>query len=98
MVEDFTHATLPSGKRVFRLGLSASYLPGKRTVRAAIDEGVNYFFCYGFDFQMTGVLRELTARERDGVVIATGHGRNGVLLSPLAGEMVADLVEARVAA
>jgi glycine oxidase len=30
--------------------------------------------------------------ERDGVVLATGHGRNGVLLAPLTGELVAELL------
>lgn len=57
---------------VFRLGLSASYLPGERTVRRALDEGVNYFFCYGFDRQMIRVLRSLNADQRAQVVIGTG--------------------------
>jgi glycine oxidase len=31
--------------------------------------------------------------ERDGLVVATGHGRNGVLLAPLTGELVAQMLE-----
>jgi len=30
--------------------------------------------------------------ERDGVILATGHGRNGVLLAPLTGELVAEML------
>ncbi len=70
---DFHFATLGrTGIRAFRLGLSASYLPGQRTVERALDEGVNYFFCYGFDLQMIRVLRRLSADRRDRITIATG--------------------------
>ena len=31
--------------------------------------------------------------ERDGMLVATGHGRNGVLLAPLTGELVAEMLE-----
>ncbi len=61
-----------TGIRAFRLGLSASYLPGRRTVERALDEGVDYFFCYGFDLQMIRVLRGLPADRRDRITIATG--------------------------
>lgn len=61
-----------TGQTVFRLGLSASYRPGTRTVERALDEGVNYFFAYGFDTQMTRVLRDLPRDRREGCVIATG--------------------------
>jgi len=61
-----------TGIQVHRLGLSASYLPGQRTVERALDEGVTYFFCYGFDFQMLRVLRRLPAERRDRIAIATG--------------------------
>ncbi len=61
-----------TGIPVYRLGLSASYLPGQRTVERALDEGVTYFFCYGFDFQMMRVLRRLPAARRDCIAIATG--------------------------
>lgn len=61
-----------SGPLVHRLGLSATYRPGRATVHRAIDEGLNYFFCFGFDQQMTAVLRELIHRDREKFVIATG--------------------------
>lgn len=73
MQRDFFHATL--GKLptpVFRLGLAASYRPGRRVVHQAIDEGINYFFCYGFDTQMIAVLREALPRAREKYVVATG--------------------------
>jgi predicted aldo/keto reductase-like oxidoreductase len=57
---------------VFRLGLSASYRPGVWAIRRAMDEGINYLFCFGFDTQMTRVIRHMSARERDRVVVATG--------------------------
>ncbi len=57
---------------VFRLGLSASYRPGERAVRSALDQGVNYLFCYGIDTQMTRVVREMNADRRERVLIATG--------------------------
>ena len=71
--DNFQFATLGrTGIRAFRLGLSASYLPGQRTVERALDEGVNYLFCYGFDLQMIRVLRRLPADRRDRITIATG--------------------------
>jgi len=76
---DFTHTTLGrTGFRVHRLGLSASYRPGERCVRAALDAGINLFFLYGFDGQMIRVLRELPAAERDGIVVATGAYNLGI--------------------
>ena len=56
---NFLQGTLGrTGLRVFRLGLSATYRPGRETVLRAVDAGVNYFFCYGFDSQMTKTLRD----------------------------------------
>ena len=73
MIEDFAHATLGKlGSKVFRLGLSATYRPGKDTIRRALDEGVNYLFCYGFDGQMIEVLREVMPANREKYVVATG--------------------------
>ena len=72
-VEDFSHATLGAlGRRVFRLGFSASYRPGKPAVHRALDAGVNVFFGYGFDWQLTGVLRELPSSRRQQLVYVTG--------------------------
>lgn len=73
MDNDFLQNTLGrTGIPVHRLGLSASYRPGERTVQRALDEGVNYFFCYGFDGQMIRVLRRLPPDRRERCVIATG--------------------------
>jgi aryl-alcohol dehydrogenase-like predicted oxidoreductase len=71
--DTFLHTTLGrTGLPVFRFGLSASYRPGKRAIHRALDEGVNYFFCYGFDTHMTGVLREVLPSNREKYVVATG--------------------------
>lgn len=61
-----------TGISVSRLGLSASYRPGKQTIYKALDEGVNYFFGYGFDGQMTGVMKDVVKTKRKELVLATG--------------------------
>ncbi len=58
--------------KVHRLGLSASYWPGKKTIHRAIDKGINYFFGYGFDNQMISVLRDVFKKERERYIVATG--------------------------
>lgn len=73
MVPDYLHTTLGhTNQPVFRLGLSASYRPGRETVFRAVDEGVNYFFAYGFDSQMTAALREVMKTRREKTLLATG--------------------------
>ena len=73
MAEDFTHSVLGrTGLKVFRLGLSATYRPGKEAIHYALDAGINYFFCYGFDGQMIGTLRSLFKTRRDQLVVSTG--------------------------
>jgi aryl-alcohol dehydrogenase-like predicted oxidoreductase len=73
MERSFTHASLGrTGIPVHRLGLSASYLPGRAAIHRAVDAGVNYFFCFGFDFQMIRALREVLKAERERHVVATG--------------------------
>ena len=73
MERSFTRATLGrTGIEVHRLGLSASYLPGRAAVHRAADAGMNYFFCYGFDFQMIRALREILKKDRERYVVATG--------------------------
>lgn len=73
MERDFTHTTLGrTGLKVFRLGLSATYRPGKKTIYKALDEGVNFFFWFGFDTQMTKVLREVIKSKREDFIITTG--------------------------
>lgn len=70
---DFTHTTLGStGITVNRLGLSATYRPGKSAIYKALDEGLNYFFCYGFDTQMISVLRDILKNNREDYTVATG--------------------------
>lgn len=73
MSSDFLHTTLGStGIKVHRLGLSASYRPGEKAVYKALDEGINFFFLYGFDTQMVKVLREVLKSRRENYVVATG--------------------------
>jgi aryl-alcohol dehydrogenase-like predicted oxidoreductase len=73
MTRNFTHSILgKTGIEVFRLGLSATYRPGRETIHRALDAGVNYFFCYGFDTHMTKTLRDLGQTRRDSLVIASG--------------------------
>lgn len=73
MNPDFEHTTLGKLDRcAYRLGMSASYWPGRQAVHRALDAGVNVFFCYGFDFQMIRALRELPASRRENCVFITG--------------------------
>ena len=71
--DGFLHGTLGrTGLPVHRLGLSASYRPGERTVERALDEGINFLFCFGFDGQMVRVVRRLPPAVRARCVVATG--------------------------
>jgi aryl-alcohol dehydrogenase-like predicted oxidoreductase len=73
MAQSFLHTDFgATDTPVFRLGLSGTYRPGKKTIFKAIDEGVNFFFCYGFDTQMTGALREAFPGNREKYLVATG--------------------------
>jgi aryl-alcohol dehydrogenase-like predicted oxidoreductase len=73
VTDDFTHTTLGrTGLRVHRLGLSATYRPGRDTVREALDFGLNYLFCYGFDTHLTSLIRGLPPSRRQQLVISTG--------------------------
>ncbi len=71
MSEQFEYARF-QGQPVLRLGLAATYRPGKETVYRAIDAGVSYFFCYGFDSQMIGALRDVFRHDRNRLLVATG--------------------------
>ncbi len=74
MSNDFLHAKFgKDGPDVFRLGLSATNRPGKKTVYKAIDEGINFFFAYGFDTHMIKVLKDVFKSNREKYVIATGN-------------------------
>ena len=69
----FQQASLgATGIGVRRLGLSASYWPGRAAVHYALDHGVNYFFAYGWDRQMVRTLRDVPSSRRQEIVIATG--------------------------
>lgn len=57
---------------VTRLGLSASYRPGTQAVRRAAELGVNFFFSFGFDGQMSVALRDLFSQGRERYLLATG--------------------------
>jgi aryl-alcohol dehydrogenase-like predicted oxidoreductase len=73
MNEQFSYSILGNtGLRVFRMGLSATYRPGKDVIHRALDAGVNVLFGYGFDTQMTGVLRDRLRTDRDSYVVITG--------------------------
>jgi aryl-alcohol dehydrogenase-like predicted oxidoreductase len=73
MTEDFTHTVLGrTGLRLHRLGFSATYRPGREVVTRALDLGINYFFCYGFDTNLTRTVRELTPSQRQNLVVSTG--------------------------
>jgi aryl-alcohol dehydrogenase-like predicted oxidoreductase len=70
---EFLRTTLGrTGLPVFRLGLSATYRPGGRAVLEAADQGINYFFFFGLDTQMTSALPGILARDREKFVVATG--------------------------
>ncbi|MEW6511049.1 MAG: aldo/keto reductase [Bacteroidota bacterium] len=61
-----------TGINVSPLGLSASYFPGKGAIRAAVDEGVNLFFAFGVDVQMTRSLRDFSPSQRERITLVTG--------------------------
>ncbi len=57
---------------VFRLGMSSTNRPGERAIRLALEHGVNYFFGYAIDSQLTRVVREMNADQREKIILATG--------------------------
>ncbi len=63
---------------VFRLGLAATYRPGEKTVRCALDHGVNYLFGFAIDTNITSVVRGMNADQREKVILATG-GYNWII-------------------
>lgn len=73
MEHNFPFTNLGKTKqRVSRLGLAATYRPGKRAIYKAVDEGVNYFFWFNIDTQMVKVLRDILQSRRENYVVATG--------------------------
>ncbi len=70
---EFTHTTLGrTGRSVHRLGLAATYRPGKQTIYHALDRGINYLFFFGIDTHMTRVLRDVLQSDREPYFVATG--------------------------
>lgn len=73
MKDNFQYATLGTkGPRVRRLGLSASYRPGKKAIFRAAEAGMNFFFGFGIDTQMTSAMREILKHDREQYALATG--------------------------
>ncbi len=60
------------GKRVFRLGLSASYGLDEAGIREALAGGMNYVFWAPTAKKLTCALREAARSDRERLVIATG--------------------------
>jgi len=73
MTDAFTHCLLPRvGKRVYRLGLSASYGMDERTAREALDGPFQYVFWPAGARALTAPLRDACRRDRERYVIASG--------------------------
>jgi aryl-alcohol dehydrogenase-like predicted oxidoreductase len=71
--EAFAHRDLPRvGKRVFRLGLSASYGMDERTAREALDGPFQYVFWPATANALTAPLRDACRRDRARYVVASG--------------------------
>lgn len=69
---EFTHRELRAvGKRVFRLGLAASYGIEEAGIRSALDRGMNYLYLTARG-KMARPLQQAIARDRDRLVIAAG--------------------------
>jgi aryl-alcohol dehydrogenase-like predicted oxidoreductase len=73
VVRDFKHATLGrTGFEVFRLGISASYWPGRAALTRALDAGINYWFGFGLDRQLITFYRDLSPSVKQRLVLGTG--------------------------
>lgn len=73
-MNDFTVPTIlgSTGLRTSRLGFSASYRPGIRSVHRALEEGINLFFGFGMDTQLSKGLQDAFRSKREQYVLATG--------------------------
>src|SRR5260221_2622322 len=68
---DFLHRDLPAlGRRVFRLGLAASYGIEEPAIRVALERGVNYLFCTYRSGKLLSALRDALAKNRERYVVA----------------------------
>ena len=73
MNEDFLYTSINNDSRkVFRLGLSATYRPGRKAIYKAVDSGGNLFFLFGIDNQMISVTKDIMSINRDKYYIVTG--------------------------
>lgn len=70
---DFLYRSPPIfKKRVFRLGLSASYGLDQAGARAALERGMNYVFWTSSAKKLTRALKEVLPRDREKLVITGG--------------------------
>ncbi len=70
-MSDFLHCELPVvGKRVFRLGLSASFGLDEAGIRHALDRGVNYVYVTAGARRLVAPLRDALRADRDRMVVA----------------------------
>ncbi len=71
--DSFLSRSVPAfSKRVFRLGLSASFGLSPAGVREALEGPVNYFFWNPMYKAVTATAREIIAKNRERYVVATG--------------------------
>ena len=72
-MNDFTHRTLPVvDKKVTRLGLATNYGIDADGIRAAVDRGMNYLFWTPRTPATTPAIKDVLAKDRDGIVLCTG--------------------------
>ncbi|NOY26035.1 MAG: aldo/keto reductase [Oligoflexia bacterium] len=72
-MNDFTHRTLPVvDKEVMRLGLATNYGLDADGIRDAVDRGMNYLFWTPRKSYTTPAIKDVLARDRDAIVLATG--------------------------
>ncbi len=71
--DEFLFRTLPHvGKRVLRLGLSASYGLDERGIRDALAAGMNYVFWSRWSKPLTAALRDEIRKDRERLVVVGG--------------------------
>jgi len=81
----FTHRELPRlGKRIYRLGLSASYGLDERSAREALDGPFQYVFWPAGARVLTAPLRDACRRDRERYLVASGPTFGFLARSPRA--------------
>lgn len=72
-MSDFLHRQVPAlGRRVHRVGVSASFGLDERGIEAAFERGLEYVFWNPTAASLTNVLGRLKPAQRERLVIATG--------------------------